>query len=326
MRRQRWRTVFSVILFAVLFACGGEDDPSERQFDRVRVGIIPIAEVAPLFVGIEEGMFMERGIKLELLRMAGGAEILPGVGTGSIDIGFSNVVSLILFNDNRQGDYRAFVGGTYETPEHVNHALVAADDSVAGEGVSWEGRTVAVNTRNNIEELMLRRYFRRNDIDPSTVTVRAVPFPAMDAAIGRGDVDVASMVEPFITLATEKGRSIVDHQYRTDTADTVVVATYVTRRQWLRDNPDLAKRFRAAFREATAFVNDPSHQREVRSMISQHTRMSSSVARGIGLPWMRGCMDPQALRRIVALVEREEWIDQGIPTDLLLSDGIPRCQ
>ena len=60
------------------------------------VGVIPIADVAPLYLGIKEGFFEEENLKIEPQLAEGGAAITPAVLSGDFQIGFSNTVSLLI--------------------------------------------------------------------------------------------------------------------------------------------------------------------------------------------------------------------------------------
>jgi ABC-type nitrate/sulfonate/bicarbonate transport system substrate-binding protein len=52
-----------------LAACGGDDDAggggSADKPVTLKVGVIPIADVAPLYVGIEQGFFKAEGLEID---------------------------------------------------------------------------------------------------------------------------------------------------------------------------------------------------------------------------------------------------------------------
>src|SRR3954462_8606544 len=62
----------------------------------LKIGLIPIADVAPVFLGQKKGFFKEQKITLKPQFAAGGAAIPPAVISGDFDIGFSNTVSLLI--------------------------------------------------------------------------------------------------------------------------------------------------------------------------------------------------------------------------------------
>ena len=67
-----------------------------RQPDKVKVGVIAIVDVAPIYLGKQKGFFTKRNIDLTLETAQGGAAIVPGVVSGQYQFGFSNVISLLL--------------------------------------------------------------------------------------------------------------------------------------------------------------------------------------------------------------------------------------
>ena len=117
----------------------------------LKIGLIPIADVAPVFLGQKKGFFKEQKITLDPQFAAGGAAITPAVVSGDFDIGFSNTVSLL-------------IAGSKNLPVQIisQGVLGDADDSKVWEDLlvkkdgpiktakDLEGKTIAVNTLNNI--------------------------------------------------------------------------------------------------------------------------------------------------------------------------------
>ena len=69
----------------VLTSCGGGDDaPTDTEQEaaqdggeltQISVGVIPIVDVAPIYLGVQEGIFEEHGLDVELTLAQGGAAI-----------------------------------------------------------------------------------------------------------------------------------------------------------------------------------------------------------------------------------------------------------
>ena len=74
--------------------CGDDGDSagSSGGPDKVKVGAIPIVDVAPLHLGKEKGFFNEQNIDLEVVNTTGGAAAVPGVVSGEFQFAFGNVV------------------------------------------------------------------------------------------------------------------------------------------------------------------------------------------------------------------------------------------
>jgi len=118
--------------------------------EKLRVSIIPINDVTPLFAAIKQGYFAEEGLEVDTAPSAGGATGIPGLIAGSFDIVYGNVVSMLLAA--QQGiDIRVVAPGTkIETVENDTSAMVVRADSGIATGKDLEGKTVGVNTRNNV--------------------------------------------------------------------------------------------------------------------------------------------------------------------------------
>src|SRR4051812_17431691 len=97
--RLRAGAALALVLPLTLSACGGGDDDQATDSSgtaKVTVGVIPIVDVAPIYLGIKQGFFKDEGLQLKLETAQGGAAIVPGVVSGQYQFGFSNTVSLLL--------------------------------------------------------------------------------------------------------------------------------------------------------------------------------------------------------------------------------------
>ena len=88
-------------LAMALAACGGNGGgggPTQNADgnDEVTVGVIPIVDVAPIYLGKQKGFFSSRGIDLDLVAAQGGAAVIPGVVSEQFQFGFSNLTSLMI--------------------------------------------------------------------------------------------------------------------------------------------------------------------------------------------------------------------------------------
>lgn len=286
------RKLSALLLSAALLTaagCGDGDDDDDNGAgeptgpDAVSVGLIPIVDVAPLFLGQEQGFFDDRNIELTTEFAAGGAEIVPGVESGQFDFGFSNVISMFLAQASGI-DIRVVSNGNNSTGvegEDFGSLLVPVDSEVQSAD-QLEGATVAANTLSNIVDTIVRASIRNAGGDPSAVEFVAVPFPEMEAALANGDVDAAFAVEPFQTIIrnNEVGRSIAWSWV--DAAPNLTVAVYFTSGELAESDPDLVQRFTEAMQESLTYAND--NPDAVRAIIPEYTEMDPELAAELTLP------------------------------------------
>jgi NitT/TauT family transport system substrate-binding protein len=287
MRRRLAAALLSTILLAAA-GCGGDDgdepeQPDSTGPDQVTVGLIPIVDVAPLFLGIEQGFFASRNLEVTTEFAAGGADIIPGVQSGTYDFGFSNVISLMLAQAGGL-ELRAVANGNNSTGvdgEDFGSLMVPADSSVQSAAELGDA-TIAINTVNNISDPVVRASVRNDGGDPGGIEFVGVPFPEMEAALANGDVDAAFVVEPFQTIirSNEVGRSVASSWV--DAAPNLTVAAYFTTAAVADDDADLVSRFTEAMNEALAFANE--NPDAVRNALSLYTEITPEVAAEITLP------------------------------------------
>jgi len=292
-------TVILIILsITVLMDCSSKPE-------KIKIGYIPIAESAQLFVGIEKGFFNEEGLIIETLSLPGGAKILEALATGSVDIGFSNVVSLILARESGL-KFIALTGGGIEDSEHKLHAILIKKDSSILSPKDLEGKTIALNTRKNIDDLFLREYLERNNVNPDKVRFVEIPFPNMENVIISGEVDAAASVEPYVTFALLHGETkVLDYNY-VAIEPKIEITAYVVSENWLEKKQDIANKFIRAFNKSTDYAL--THEPEVRTIISKYTKLDSTQAQQITLPTFGKELRVTELQKMINKMNRMGWI------------------
>ncbi|HEY8471599.1 MAG TPA: ABC transporter substrate-binding protein [Natronosporangium sp.] len=290
MHRRLAATLFSTALLVAVAGCGddggdgGDDQPTgPAGRDQVTVGLIPIVDVAPLFLGIEQGFFEDRNIDVTTDFAAGGAEIIPGVQSGTYDFGFSNVISLMLAQASGI-ELKVVANGNNSTGvdgEDFGSLMVPVDSPVQSAAELGDA-TIAINTLNNISDPVVRESVRKAGGDPAGIEFVGVPFPEMEAALANGDADAVFVVEPFQTIIRNNGvgRSVASSWV--DAAPDLTVAAYFTSTAMIDENPDLVQRFTEAMTEALAFANE--NEEAVRNVITTYTDMQPQLASEITLP------------------------------------------
>ncbi|MPY80664.1 MAG: nitrate ABC transporter substrate-binding protein [Actinophytocola sp.] len=291
--------------------CGSGSPAAENQNgkDAVTVGVIPIVDVAPIYLGKEQGFFAERGIDLTLESSQGGAAIVPGVMSGQFQFGFSNVTSLLLAKS--QGLPLKVVNAGNSTtgdPSEDFGGVVAPKGSGITDAADLEGKSVAVNTLNNIGDTTIREVVRQAGGDPSTIKFVELPFPDMPAAVQEGRVDAAWVVEPFLTIATDQGARTVAANFA-ETHRELMVAAYFTSQQVIDGNPDLVKRFTDAMNESLTYAQE--HPDEARDVLGSYTDIDKQTAAKLTLPSWSTEIKTEPVQRLADLAVSDGLIDKA---------------
>lgn len=249
---------------------------------KVTVGVIPIVDVAPIYLGKQKGFFSSRGIELTLESGQGGAAIVPGVVSGQFQFGFSNVTSLMLAQSNAV-PIKAVVNGVNSTGKAGEDfgGITVKGDSPMKTAKDLAGKTVAVNTLKNIGDTTVRESVRKAGGDPSTVKFVEIAFAQMPAALAAGQVDAAWVVEPSLSAIKAQGGKVIAWNY-VDTAPNLTVAVYFTSVKLKAENPALVTKFVEAMTESLKYAD--AHPDEVRAILGSYTQISEQVRASLTLP------------------------------------------
>lgn len=269
----------------------------------ITIGILPIADLAPLFYGIEEGYFAEEGLDVTLEIGQGGAALVPAVVTGEYQFAFGNYVSLMLA---RQNDVDVqivsnIVDGAERDDRGTNGLLV---DPARFAGIDdLAGATFAVTTLSNVAEVTIRTTLRNAGVDDADINFVELAFPNMNAAVEAGEVDAAWQAEPFVTLGEAAGLvNVADPMY--GTTPSMPLAGIFASESWLSDNPDLADAFHRAM---TVSLEAATDEEAMRASIAANTQTPPDVIDQIALANWNPELDAEKLAMVAGLA-----VDYGI--------------
>ena len=287
-RRTALRSAF-VLTFGAAALSGCSDGSTTAQLSgsgggpvEVSVGVIPILDVAPLYLGIQKGIFTRHGLEVSAQAAQGGAAIVPAVLSGQNQFGFSNVVSLLTARE-KGVPLLSVAGGVSSTgdPAADFNAVLVGKDSLLRTGKDLEGHKVAINTLNNIGDTTVKSAVAKAGGDPAKVGFVEIAFPDMAAQLAAGRVDAAWASEPFVSqIKAAGGRVLLDSL--TETYPTLQVAQWFTSEQLKQRNPDLIARFTAAIKESMTYAS--GHAEEVRAVLTTYTKIGAEVAAKVVLP------------------------------------------
>jgi NitT/TauT family transport system substrate-binding protein len=278
-----FRILIAFVCAAGLVACGGDDEQSGGSGPtKLKVGVIPIADVAPLYIGIENGFFKEENLEIEPALAEGGAAIVPAVVSGDNQIGFSNTTSLLIASSKGlpvQIVSQGIFGGTGD--DDAPDALLVKKGSAIKEPKDLEGKTISVNTLNNVGPLTINNALEKRGVDYESVKYLEVPFPDAVAALEADRVDAIWVVEPFQTAATNAGHKILLHPFE-EAAPSFTVATYFTSKEFLGKNKAAVDRFKRAMDKSLEYAQQ--HPDEVRKVVTTYTKIPAALAEKMVLP------------------------------------------
>ena len=299
MRRTSWAAFAAAGALLLASACGGESEGKQAGSDGsvdIKVGVIPIVDTAPIWLGEEKGFFDDENIDLTIETTSGGAAAVPGVVSGDFDFAFGNVVSLMVGSE--QGLDLEFVVNGVSTTGDANKdfsAVVVPKGSPIKSPADLAGAKVSVNNLKNIGDTTIRYAIEEDGGDSSNVDFVEVPFPDAPAALSKGEVDAAWVLDPFLTSALEDGARVVSWNY-VEMSPKLDIAGYFTSGKFLEENPDVAEDFTAAMTKAMSYAD--KHPDEVRDIVGTYTEIDQATRKKMTLPTYRAEFDKPSMETL----------------------------
>ncbi|GAA5165484.1 ABC transporter substrate-binding protein [Ornithinimicrobium tianjinense] len=287
----------------------------DGELRSIKVGVIPIVDTAPIYLGDAKGFFEEEGLDLEIVETSGGAAAVPGVVSGSFDVAFGNTVSVMVAAD--QGlPLKYLTNGLATTGEDPDvGAVLAPGDSDIESAGDLAGKTVAVNNLNNIGDTTIRTIVEADGGDPSTIEFVEIAFPDMPAAIERGQVDAAWVLDPFKTGAMDAGAKLVANNFAEFDPE-LDIAGYFTTMETFEEDKELVDAFTAAMTKSLEYAAE--NPEEVRDIVGTYTKMPEEARAAMTLPRYRADFNREAMQKLGEAAVKYGSLDKAPDLDALL--------
>jgi NitT/TauT family transport system substrate-binding protein len=303
------------LAMAVLIAaCGGDDDDGaegttettestggNEELTPITVGILPIAALAPLWYGIEQGYFEDEGLDVTTEIGSSGAQLAPAVLNGDYQFAVGEYLSIMQARENDVG---------IQVVANLTDSGIESAEDLAG-------KTIAVNGLGGIEEIAVRAILDDLGADSSGVEFTEVGFPDMNAAVEAGEVDVAAQLEPFITFGEQDGLvNLLDPFY--ESIPGMPLGLFFGSEEWLAENPELAEAFVRALDRSIEASADTEAMKET---IVANTETDAELVEEIALDhWVAG-IDRDKLQTIGELAVTYEILEEEPNLDELIWAG-----
>jgi NitT/TauT family transport system substrate-binding protein len=308
------------LVLALLCGCGddGGGGSAKDEPATLKVGVLPIADVAPLYLGAQKGFFKREKLTIKPQVMQGGAEVTAAVVSGDANLGFSATEPLIVAKSKgipveivTQGNQAA------ATEAEAWDGLLVKDPEIKAPK-DLEGKTVAVNALKSMPELCARAVLSRQGVDVSKIKFVEVPFPEMTAAVDAGRVDAVTAVEPFVSQAKGSGARSLG-SYLTGLEPKLTVGTYFGTSKYITANTDVVERFARAMNRSLLYAQ--AHPAEARKSVAGYTEIPAKVAQAMKLSYWSNDLNKPSIELIANEAKRYDFVDEKPSVDDLIWSG-----
>jgi len=321
-RNAALKIVPALLVPVLLAGCGGSDGAEGADGEsgsgatHRNIGTLKIAALSNLYAAEELGYFDDHGLDVEFTQMGGGAELLPAVSAGQIDIALSIPSAAVQARDNGF-DFRMVMQNEVAADEGADsQAVFAKADSGIGSVADLAGKRVAVNNIGSQMWLSLVKVLEGAGVDPEDVEFVEAPFPNMSDALANDQVDAVFNVEPFTSAMAASGDFDVVSYAATEALPGQPVGAFWTTGDWYEKNQAAAEGFVAAVKEATDYL--AAHEDEKNEFIAEYTGIDESVIEKMTPIRWNSDVDVDTLQGLLDLMQENGLLKKPVSTDDVL--------
>jgi NitT/TauT family transport system substrate-binding protein len=237
----------------------------------VRFAVLPGEPASQPYYGKEAGFFAKAGIDGQITEVSNGAAAASAVIGGSLDIGFSNPLSVAQAHERGVPITVLCAAAESHAGQSTNVILSVAKSSPIRSGKDMNGKTVACDGIGGLPTIAIRTWVDKNGGDSGTLKFVELPYAEMIPGLNSGRVDAAAINTSYDPLAGKPNDPlrILGRAYDAIAPRFSSGVWFVTN-DWLTKNPDLARRVAATMKQIAQWANTHSHDSAV--IVAEHTK------------------------------------------------------
>ena len=247
--------------------------PAFAEPQLVRVSIIPIYSVATHFAAEAQGYFAEENITVTTQPVQTGAVGIPGLMSGAFDVLYTNTVSVLTALE-RGIDLR-IVAEAPRIPTSPPDALALfqrkGDTMHTGKDV--EGKVIAINAKFTAQWLSIQKWVKVTGGDVSKITYREIPLPSMIDALKTKQVDVAFLLDPYMTAAFADPTLEIAAWPSSTSMPGLSSSMWVVSGKLADSKPELVRAYMRAFFKGGKWVNDNLGKKPYNDLVASFTKL-----------------------------------------------------
>jgi NitT/TauT family transport system substrate-binding protein len=159
---------------------------------------------------------------------------------------------------------------------HPTTVIVTGKNSQIHSGSDLNDRAVAVNGLRDLTQYYAMAWVDQHGGDARSVKLIEMPFSEIGVALAQGRVDAGIVAEPALTLAEAKNEVKELGDPEADVAARFVQTAWFASEDWVRRNPEAARRFAEAMRKTAVWAN--AHHKETAAILARYTKITPEIA------------------------------------------------
>lgn len=230
---------------------------------KIALGYTAAGDFLPVFVAKEKGFFEQRGLDIELTRIALASNVPAALMSDSVQIGSGTGPGLLQAAEGGL-ELVAIAGGARQVSSNATVSVVAGSNVDIQSPEDFKGKKIGVPGLNSVIDVVFRKWLIGKGVSVADVTLVEAPFPQMNDMLRGGTIDAVAVLEPFRSKIVNDGNGVPVANYFSDVKDGMVFGFWMATRSWVDSNPEAVAAFREASAEAISYIaENPDEAKEI---------------------------------------------------------------
>jgi NitT/TauT family transport system substrate-binding protein len=258
----------------VLAACV----PVPPEDTKLRVALLPILDVIPVFIAEQNGYFAAQGIQVESIPVKSAQERDVLIQTGQADGMVADLIAVGLFNKEK-AKVKAVYTARRAYPEAPMLRILAGPGTAIATPADLRGVPIAIS-QNTVIEYVTYRILEGEGLRRDEIVIQEVSaIPVRFEQLMNGNVPAATLPDPLAQGALAAGaRLVADDTRYAGLSQSVLAFTEAA----LQSKPATIRKFLLAWRQAVDELN--AHPDRYRALLIEKGRVPEAIQDSYQMP------------------------------------------
>ena len=249
----------------------------------MKIATSPQAATAEAYVALELGTFKKYGldVQVESLAKGAGSAVAGIVVSKSADVGEADIIAICAAAEHGIPLSLLAASNVYLPTSVPINVLAVASNSTIHSAKDLNGKVVAAPSLEGPAKISAAKWLDDHGADLSTIKFIEMPVVTMAAALQNGTVAAGMISAPALTVAGDTVR-ILGRSYQDGYGKAFQVSYWFATPEWVKANPEAARRFALAMRDTAQWTNDPKNAERYGQFLQKYAHFPDEVIKKMG--------------------------------------------
>lgn len=272
------RFITLILLGAILASFVAGCVPVKSEDNTLKIVLMPVLDVIPVFIAEQNGYFAEQGIQVEGVPVKSAQERDALIQARQVDGMLTDLISVGLFN-KETSKAKAVYTSRRSYPNAPIFRVLAGPKTAIKTTADLKGVPIAIS-QNTVIEYLTYRLLEDAGLKTDEIKMQEVSaIPVRFEQLLNGNLKAATLPDPLGQGAVAAGATVIaDDTQRPELSQSVLAF----RTDVLHDKPNTVKKFLAAWEKAVKELN--AHPEKYQGLLIEQGRVPKSIENSYKMP------------------------------------------